>query len=230
MDVCAVIPVEGRVLSLEAADFIQQLLVERLAAKLLVVGYDFRFGRNRSGDLALLQALSGTSGYNVLEARPVLVQNEPVKSTWIRNCIREGNMPEAAELLGRAYSVEGCVVKGDQLGRQIGFPTANVQYAADKLLPASGVYSGLCWVDGSAWPAAINLGVRPTVKSGGGTALLLEAHLPSFSGDLYGKFVKIEFAERLREERRFGSLESLKEQILLDVEQVIASQPGKRRV
>lgn len=228
IDLCAVIPVAGSVLSLQATDFIQQFLVERLAARLLVVGYDFRFGKNRSGDLGLLQSLSGTSGYTVMEARPVLVQNKPVKSTWIRSCIREGNMPEAAELLGRAYSVEGCVVQGDQLGRQIGFPTANVQYAADKLLPASGVYAGLLRVEGSAWPAAINLGLRPTIKpEGTGATMLLEAHLPGFSGDLYGKSVKIEFKERLREERRFGSVEALKQQILLDVQQVIASQPRK---
>ena len=244
IDLCAIIPVAGSILTLDAREFVEQFLVGRLAARLVVVGYDFQFGRNRTGDFHLLEEMGKERGYRAVQSKPVVVGGRPIKSTRIRESIRKGEIQEAGELLGRPYAIGGPVVHGDQIGRQLGFPTVNVSYAATKLLPAPGVYGGFCVVDGRRWLAAINLGIRPTVGSrnaGAGDhppetedrlgrwhsrperpAPLLEAHLIGFTGDLYGRHASLEFMERIRGEERFSGLEALKQQILRDVQRVSA--------
>jgi riboflavin kinase / FMN adenylyltransferase len=224
VEVCALLPASGGVLGMEAETFVSEFLCRQLSARLLVVGYDFRFGKNRTGDIDLLRkmgsAAAGDDRFEVIESPVVTVHGEPVKSTLIRERLHRGETLEAAELLGRPYQVRGPVVEGARRGRQLGFPTANIAPAADKLLPANGVYAGFCAVDGIRWPAAINLGNRPTVDPEGslrGAPRVLEAHLPGFAGDLYGKRASLEFGMRLRDEQRFAGLEALKQQIQRDV-------------
>jgi len=217
MDVCALIEVESGILSMDSRQFVQQYLVEKLAARVLVVGYDFRFGKGRSGDCSLLRSMGEDHGFHVVEAEPVLVDGCPVKSTRIRKLLLEGDTRSGAELLGRDYTVTGRVASGDRIGRTIGFPTANVAYPQDKLLPAAGVYCGICAVGGVEWPAAINFGRRPTVSAADAPPLL-EAHLPGFSGDIYDETICLAFGPRLRGEVRFNGLDALREQIQRDVE------------
>ncbi|HET6384987.1 MAG TPA: riboflavin biosynthesis protein RibF [Armatimonadota bacterium] len=226
IDGCAVIPVDEGLLDLEADEFVKRFLVQRLNTRLVVVGYDFRFGRGRRGDFQLLRSLGSEYGYTVLQAPAVLIDGAPVKSTRIRDCLRQGDLPGAAAMLGRLYRVVGEVSQGDRQGSKLGFPTINLRYPPEKLLPTPGVYAGLCRVGAQNWPAAINLGVRPTMRSPSPDSLsgsdqrpVLEAHLIGFEGNLYGQIVRLEFAERLREEKRFESLEALKEQIRRDVDE-----------
>ncbi|MCA1595400.1 MAG: riboflavin biosynthesis protein RibF, partial [Chloroflexi bacterium] len=217
VDLCALIPVASGLLELEAADFVEKFLVRRLGCRLIVTGYDFRFGRNRAGDIGLLRSLGERHGYTVVEAPVALVDGEPVKSTRIRAALLEGDMVAAARMMGRRYQVNGRVVAGQRLGRTLGFPTANLDPSPEKLLPQPGVYAGCCWLKGQSWPAAINFGVRPTI---GGETRALEAHLLGFTGDLYGEVVKLEFAVRLRNEERFAGVEALRKQIGRDIEAV----------
>ena len=223
---CALIPGHCNILHLDAEEFVREYLVTRLRARLVVVGYDFRFGRGRTGDFALLQVLGRTYGYTVTQATPVFVGERPVKSTWIRNCIQAGEMADAARLLGRPYTLSGPVQTGAQIGRQLGFPTANVGYSPEKLLPALGVYGGYAVAEGRRQLCAINIGVRPTIDSDGGeAATLVEAHLIGFDGDLYGKNVTLELFSNLRKEQRFSSLEALRTQIWRDVEEIQRQAP-----
>jgi riboflavin kinase / FMN adenylyltransferase len=202
-----------------AEDFVRELLVEGLGIRDVVVGYDFVFGNRRRGNAALLREQAAQHGFAVNVVGPVANPSGAVfASTLIREHLGEGRARAAAALLGRPWEIDGRVRLGDQLGRTIGFPTANIALA-DYLRPAPGVYAiraGLTaggvtrWHDGAA-----NLGWRPTV---GGKDLRLEAHLFDFAGDLYGKRLRVAFIERLRPEQRFSGLDELKAQIARDCE------------
>jgi len=196
-----------------AEDFVRELLVEGLGVRHVVVGYDFVFGNKRRGTVALLRDQGAAHGFSVNVVDPVANPSGAVyASTSIREHLAAGRPREAAALLGRPWEISGHVRMGDRLGRTIGFPTANLGLA-DSLRPAPGVYAvsvavGERWHDGAA-----NLGWRPTV---GGKDLRLEAHLLDFSGDLYGKRLRVAFIERLRPETRFDGLDALKAQIAID--------------
>jgi riboflavin kinase/FMN adenylyltransferase len=196
-----------------AEEFVRELLVEGLGVRHVVVGYDFVFGNKRRGTVALLRDLGAAHGFSVNVVDPVANPSGAVyASTLIREHLVAGRPREAAALLGRSWEISGHVRMGDRLGRTIGFPTANLGLA-DSLRPAPGVYAvrvaiGQEWHDGAA-----NLGWRPTV---GGKDLRLEAHLLDFSGDLYGKRLRVAFVERLRPEQRFDGLDALKAQIAAD--------------
>jgi riboflavin kinase/FMN adenylyltransferase len=200
-----------------AADFVRTLLVEALDIRQVVVGYDFVFGNKRAGNPALLRELGAKHNFAVNVVDPVASPTGATySSTSIRAHLVEGRPRDAAALLGRPWEVGGHVQTGDRLGRTIGFPTANLGLA-DYLRPAPGVYAVRALV-GEGQPArwydgAANLGWRPTV---GGRDLRLEAHLFDFSGDLYGKPLRVAFIEHLRPERRFAGLDELKAQIALD--------------
>ena len=217
---CIVLSTSEDILNMDAADFVTNVLVEKLSARLVVIGYDFRFGHGRHGDFALLGRMARQSGYTVLKSEAVIASGSPIKSTRIHQCLDSGDMGAVAELMGRRYSMSGEVIAGDRIGRQLGFPTANVMYPHDKKLPAPGVYAGVACLAEMRWPAAINLGRRPTVSSASG--LLLEAHLPGFSGDLYGQRLTLEFVERLRNEQSFPNVGALREQIQRDTAAVLA--------
>jgi riboflavin kinase/FMN adenylyltransferase len=217
----------------EAADFVQEVLVDCLAARLVVVGEDFHFGRERKGDVALLERMGADLGFDVdgldlvgIDARPAATDEERVSSTAIRRALRAGELDAANRMLGRQHEVRGLVSHGDHRGRELGFPTANVAVPGDILLPADGIYAG--WfvrADGERHQAAISLGRRPTFYEQA-HASLLEAHLLDFDGDLYGEHVRVRFSRRLRGEARFDSVDDLIAQIARDCDDARSALAG----
>jgi riboflavin kinase/FMN adenylyltransferase len=202
-------------------DFVREVLIGCLRAKVVVVGEDFHFGHQRRGNVELLRELGAVEGFEVepiaLVARHDGVA-EPVSSTAIRRALAGGDVDVAAGLLGRPYEVRGVVVKGDQRGRLLGFPTANVEVPNQQCRPADGVYAG--WYerpDGAVHPCAINLGRRPTFYEHADHSLL-EAHLLDFNGDLYGERARVRFGAFLRSERKFDGIDALVAQLKHDVE------------
>lgn len=203
--------------SLEAEAFVREVLVAGLGASHVVCGYDFVFGRGRSGNTKMLEGLGRTLGFGVTVVAPVRNGDAAYSSTVIRGLLQEGRPREAAAMLGHNWTIEGEVRGGDRRGRTIGFPTANVELG-DFLVPALGVYAvraGLEGVDGRrVWhPGVANLGRRPTFDK---RDILLEVHLIDFQGDLYGKRLWIEFVDFIRAEQKFSGLDALKEQIAAD--------------
>lgn len=204
-----------------AEDFVAEVLVGRLHARSIVVGEDFHFGHQRRGNVAFLREVGLDHGFTVeglsLLPSPAGVA-EPVSSTAIRRSLAGGDVSAAAAMLGRNYELRGIVVQGDQRGRLLGFPTANIPVPSAMAVPADAVYAG--WYirpDGSRHPAAINLGRRPTFYEHADTSLL-EAHLIDFSDDLYGEAARIEFVRLLRSEMRFDGVEALVAQLGQDVQ------------
>ncbi len=197
--------------------------VRRLAAapvRTIAVGEDWRFGHRRAGDVPLLMREAAKFGFRLEAVPPVMFEGDRISSTRIRQAIHDGNLAEAARMLGRRYSVSGPVVRGEQLGRQLGFPTANIA-TGNLQLPPDGVWAvRVCEAGGASWNGVANLGLRPTV---GGDKRLLEVHLPGFSGDLYGKNLEVRFEKHLRPEMKFPSLEALREQISRDVRAAMES-------
>jgi riboflavin kinase/FMN adenylyltransferase len=202
-------------------DFVREVLVDGLATRTVVVGEDFHFGYHRRGNVALLRELGTDYDF---EVRPIALVprtdgvDEPVSSTAIRRALAGGEVDLAERLLGRPFEARGIVVMGDQRGRLLGFPTANVEVPNHVCLPADGVYAG--WYerpDGSVYPCAINLGRRPTFYEHADHSLL-EAHLLDYSGDLYGEQAEIRFVGFLRSERKFEGIDALVAQLKHDVE------------
>lgn len=202
--------------SLSPEDFVQRLLVARLGAREVWVGPDFRFGRARAGNLDLLRKMGGELGFSAHTIAPVEVDGAPVSSTRIRAALQSGDFATATRLLGKPYSIAGRVVHGKQLGRTLGYPTANLRFA-NKVPALRGIYA--TWVHGVGalpWPSVSSFGTRPTVD---GKEPLLEAHLFDFDGDLYGKLIEIEFVARLRDEEKFPDLPTLVVQMDRDAAQ-----------
>ncbi len=200
--------------------FIQSVLVDALHVKYLVVGDDFRFGRNRRGNFALLQKAGAFHGFAVADTGSVVKAGIRVSSTIIRHALTSGNMIEAAQYLGRAYSIMGRVCQGAKLGRQLGFPTANIALMRKKS-PLHGVFAvTMDGVNGRTLQGVANVGSRPTVD--GRSTMQLETHLFDFDGDIYGRLVEVHFHHKLREELRFRDVEALRKQIERDASQARA--------
>jgi riboflavin kinase/FMN adenylyltransferase len=199
--------------AIEPEAFVKDVLIDRLHAREIVVGYDHRFGRGARGDAALLQALSERLGFRAHVVPPLRIDGVPVSSTGIRAALRAGDIERANGYLGRPYTIGGEVVAGAGRGRTLGFPTANVRPDRDALIPP-GVYACRAEVGGATHAAVVNVGIRPTF---GEHTLVIEAHLLDFAGTLYGRPIELRFVARLREERRFPGPEALKEQIERDI-------------
>jgi len=198
----------------EASEFIEKLMAANVQT--IAVGEDWRFGHNRSGDVPFLKKEAQARGFHLEAVAPVMYDGDRVSSTRIRQAIRDGNLDAAAAMLGRHYSVTGKVIKGDQLGRTIGFPTANIE-TGDSQLPPKGVWAVKVDDDqGGEFMGVANLGVRPTV---GGQDDLLEVHIFDFVGDLYGAELDVRFEYFLRPERKFPSVDALCAQIEVDANQ-----------
>lgn len=219
IDHAVVIRFDQRRADESAEDFVDELLVGGLHTSLVVVGEDFRFGHRRRGDVDLLTEMGSTRGFEVLghalvgedgrEAR----DEANVSSTAIRRALVEGRLDDANRMLGRDHEMRGPVVSGDRRGREIGFPTANVEIAPEMLMPADGIYAG--WMrraDGVELPAALYIGHRPTFFEVP-TPSLLEVHCLDFSGDLYGEAVAVRLTSRIRGDRRFDSVDALAAQL-----------------
>jgi len=219
VDHLVVIPFDGTFAAMNATSYISEFLVGLFHPKIIIIGYDHRFGQGRQGDYHLLEELAPRFGFTVQEIPEQLLDAAAVSSTRIREALRAGRIGEANANLGYPYFFEGTVVKGDQRGRTIGFPTANIQLDdPDKLVPANGVYAVMAHIpdgelDGGPQKGMMNIGVRPTVD---GSHRTIEVHLLDFEGDLYGKKLVVEIRNHLREEKKFGSLDALKAQLAVD--------------
>lgn len=206
-------PFNRRFAALSAQEFIDAVLVRALRVRHLVIGDDFRFGKGRVGDFALLQAAGERHGFTVEAMGSVLVDGERVSSSGVRRALAEGDMAHAAKLLGRPYMMDGQVVHGQQLGRQLGFATANLRIKHNPL-PMTGVFAvEVSGLGEAPLPGVANLGIRPTV---GGTRSLLEVHLFDFDRDIYGAHISVRFVHKLRDEQRFPNFDALKTQIAAD--------------
>ncbi len=206
----------ARLASMSPEDFVQRLLVARLQAREVWVGPGFRFGRARAGNLELLRSMGAELGFAADTIAPVELDGAPVSSTRIRTALHSGDFATSTRLLGKPYSIAGRVVHGKQLGRTLGYPTANLRFA-NKTPALRGIYA--TWVHGVGalpWPSVSSFGTRPTVD---GKEPLLEAHLFDFDGDLYGKLIEIEFVSRLRDEEKFPDLPTLVVQMDRDAAQ-----------
>jgi len=200
--------------AVEPEAFVKEVLLGRLRAQQIVVGFNHRFGRGARGDAGLLQELASRLGFQAHVVPPLTVGGVPVSSSEVRTALQRGDVVAAARFLGRPYAIGGTVTSGAGRGRTLGFPTANLAPDGNLLIPR-GVYGCLAHVDGVVHPTVVNIGVRPTFAE---TTLAIEAHLLDFTGDLYGRRMRLDFMLHLREEMRFSSVEDLKAQIARDVE------------
>jgi riboflavin kinase/FMN adenylyltransferase len=200
--------------TLSAQEFVERVLVRGLGIKCLVVGDDFHFGRDRSGDYAMLVRMGALHGFEVLETHSIEMGGERISSTRIRRELELGNFVEAAKLLGKPFRISGCVVYGQRLGRQLGVPTANLNLHRYRA-PLQGVFAVEVALDGARVAGVANVGVRPTV--GDLIKPVLEVHLLDWSGDIYGRRIQVEFKHKLREETKFSSIDELVTQIQADI-------------
>jgi riboflavin kinase/FMN adenylyltransferase len=218
VDGLCVLPFTPEFSRLEPAEFVHDVLVEHLHAAEVVVGENFRFGHKAAGDVTALAAFGGRFGFSVSGAPMVATSGTTFSSTYVRACVAAGDVVAAAEALGRYHRVEGVVVRGDQRGRALGYPTANVELYPHAAVPADGVYAGRLirhTAEGCAeLPAAVSVGTNPTFE---GRERRVEAFVLDFDGDLYGEHVGVEFVSRLRGMERFDTVEELVEQMADDV-------------
>ena len=197
--------------AMSAEDFVREVLVARMGAREIWVGADFRFGHNRVGDVALLEAMQGEGDYEVRVLDVVTNgDGQRVSASRVRGALASGDFVHAAELLGRRFSIGGRVVRGQRMGHTLGYPTANIRLGK-RVSPVSGIFAVRVGVGGKWWPGVASLGVRPTIAGGGEP--LLEAHLFDFDGDLYGQRIEVEFVAKLRDEEKFPGLDALRAQM-----------------
>ncbi len=215
MNLIFCIPFTREFAQISAQEFVENILVKKIGIRELVVGYDYTFGRKREGNIELLRRLGQEMGFKVHVMEPVHVDGTLVSSTSIRKLVQEGNLAEAKKLLGRDYEIAGTVVKGKNIGgRVLGFPTANLKLI-DELTPKKGVYAVKVLWNGKTYPGVTNIGYNPTFGKG---AFSVETHILGFSGDLLGKLIRIQFIERLRDEKTFEGPKDLALQIKQDIE------------
>ena len=215
VDIVITHPFNRDVANVTAFDFMQRLK-SRLGLSRLILGYDSALGKNREGNIPRLTEIGAELGYAVETVSAIGDESGVISSTAIRKLVAVGKVEEAAQLMGRPYRLRGPVVRGDQRGRTIGFPTANVDYSIEKLIPPNGIYA--CWgkLNNEKFKAAVNIGVNPTFTPDK-KSINVEAYLLDFDREIYGEILELEFVSRLRDELKFDSVESLVEQIGRDV-------------
>lgn len=207
-------PTDHALLNLSAEEFFQQVLCDQLHARGLVEGPNFYFGKNRAGNVTLLESFCNRAGIFFKVVESGLCDGRMISSSEIRKAVHEGAVDLAAEMLGRLYQINGIVEHGVERGRVLGFPTANLSEVLT-LLPAEGVYSGFGTVGGHCYPAAIHIGANPTFKN---SENKVEVHLIGFSGDIYSQNLQVEFLSQLRGTQKFFDAEALKLQLAIDIE------------
>lgn len=202
-------PFNKEMFAMDPEDFVRDILMEKLDTKAVIVGTDFRFGHNRSGDVALLKKLGEIYGFQVKAFDKITYKDAIISSSRIRQCLKDGQMEEACRMLGRPYSIWGQVLHGRKLGRTLGMPTINMVPEESKLLPPNGVYASKTWIDGNAYPGISNIGVKPTV--GTQEHKLIETFIFDYEGDLYGRNLKVDLYIFERPEKKFRSILELKQ-------------------
>jgi riboflavin kinase/FMN adenylyltransferase len=216
VDALLVLPFNRLLADYDAEQFIADILVNRLRIRHLVIGDDFHFGKSRRGNFALLQTRGREYGFEVENTSSFELDGLRISSTLIRDALMAGRLDQARLMLGRDYSVCGRIAHGDKRGRELGFPTANVQMFR-KNTPIAGVFAvTMTGLDGREYQGVANVGTRPTFD--GGAKAVLETHLFNFNGDIYGRYVEVHFKEKIRDEQRFSSLSALQAQIEQDIE------------
>ena len=215
LDSLVFLPTDPAFFLLAPEDFVREVLIGKFRMKAMVAGRDFRFGKDRAGDVSLLRKLSGEARFELKIFDKIGDGSDAVSSTEIRNLLTEGDTEKASEMLGYDYFISGEIVHGQHLGTKLGFPTINIIPDPGKFLPAFGVYAASAEIEGQTYGGLLNLGIRPSVS--GPHGVLLEVHLLHTEGDFYGKNARIRFKRRIREERHFDSLGALKAQVLSDL-------------
>jgi len=205
---------DAQLAAMTAGDFVRRFLVEAMRAQFVLVGGNFRFGHRQAGDVVLLADLGGKSDFEVVTEPPVIEDGVVVSSTLIRNAVREGCVEDASRMLGRPFALTGEIQPGTGQGRKLVVPTMNLA-AEQEILPANGVYATEALVEGKAYAAATNVGVRPTFN---GARVTVESHLLGFNANLTSGRMEVRFRARLREEQKFPGPEALREQVLKDIE------------
>ena len=220
IDHLVIFPFTPQFAALTYREFVQNILLEKLGLHTLVVGHDHRFGKNREGTFENLLALSKQTGFKLERIDALLVDEVDVSSTKIRNALQQADVARANHYLGYTFSLKGTVTKGNQIGRKIGFPTANIEASdPNKLIPAKGVYAISTNIDGQIYPAMLNIGYRPTVNSNADNRTI-EAHILGFDADIYQKEITLFFHEHVRAEQRFNSIDELKLQLETDQKKI----------
>jgi riboflavin kinase / FMN adenylyltransferase len=215
IDLVVVLPFTAELAALAPDAFVQRVLVDRLQSVRVIVGANFRFGHRASGDVVALSDAGETFGYTTEAVTLLDLDGVPISSSEIRARIAAGDLDWANRALGRPFGLDGTVVRGDARGHTIGFPTANIEVPAGRLLPAHGVYAGVAVIGDQRYGAATNVGTRPTFAGDGVT---VEVHLLDLARDLYGTHLEVTFLSRLRGEQRFDGVDALREQIVRDVQ------------
>lgn len=214
VDHLIIIPFTTDFAELSSEDFIVDILVKKIGTKKLVIGYDHRFGKNRSGSFEELKKDGPIYGFEVEEIPKQMIENNAVSSTKIRRALSEGNIKIADEYLGRPYSIHGKVIEGDKIGRTINFPTANIEVIfKHKLIPAEGIFAVKVIINGNYHSGMLNIGYRPTF---GGTQKRMEVHIFDFDQDIYGQEITVEFYGKIRSEIKFQNVGALKAQLTQD--------------
>ncbi|OGI02340.1 MAG: riboflavin biosynthesis protein RibF [Candidatus Melainabacteria bacterium GWF2_32_7] len=209
-----VLDFDEKLASMTAKEYLEKVLTGSLNAKNITIGYNHKFGSDRQGGNKFLEEYSQKYGYEVNVISPVKIDNHIISSSVIRKFLLKGDVETAAKFLGRNFNVKGTIIHGQHLGRTLGFPTANLSLSDELIIPLNGVYSGLVKIDSKEYHAVINVGKRPTI--GDLKKDLAEAHILEFDEDIYGKIIEVSFLKRIRDEKKFNSLEELKVQIKKD--------------
>ena len=216
IDHLVIIPFTREFSEIDSQAFIQKIIVEKIGAKVLVIGYDHRFGKNREGSFEYLNNNAAIFGFEVVEIPRHDIENIGISSSLIRKALLNGEVEQATQLLGQKYSITGKVVKGKQLGRTLGYPTANIYVVEDyKLIPADGVYAVNIQYANQLLKGVLNIGKRPTIE---GKDRTIEVHIFNFEKEIYGENLSINFVKKIRNEVKFESIEALKSQIGKDAE------------
>ncbi|REL33626.1 bifunctional riboflavin kinase/FAD synthetase [Rhodohalobacter sp. SW132] len=227
IDEMVVIPFDRDFSLMSSETFIREVIWKKIGVKKFVIGYDHQFGKDREGTIETVRALGEELSFESHVVSKQEVENKTVSSTSIRNALQgKGDVEQAEKFLGRYYILNGTVVHGDKRGKEIGYPTANIQIDLDKkIIPKKGVYAVWARVDGEYYPAMMNIGFRPTFK---GEGLTMEVHIISFDENIYGKEIQVQFVKRIRDEQSFDGVEALKEQLAKDKMQAVKILKTKR--
>ena len=207
------IPFDKAMTQISAEQFIVKILKDKIHAKKIVVGYDFTFARNKEGTVDVLREMGHEYGIEVEIVQPIKINGIRVSSTFIRELISEGRVDEIPQYLGTPYVIEGEIIHGKANGRKMGYPTANISLKDQIIKPKNGIYASRVIIDGKKYFGATNVGINPTVN---GKYLSIETNILDFDEDIYGKRVRIEFLEKIRDEKKFESLDELRKQLDLD--------------
>lgn len=217
VDILIMIPFDSYMTKISPLEFIKEILIDKLDAKKIIVGHDFTFARRKEGNIKILKEMSFKYRFDLEIVNSIDINDIRVSSTHIRQLVDNGDVDKVNKYLGYNFLIKGKIIKGKQLGRTIGFPTANIKINDDLLIPKKGVYVTSVYIDDNIYYGATNIGYNPTVK---GESLSIETNILEFSEDIYGKIIKLEFLERIRDEKKFNSIDELKLQLKKDTDYI----------